>query len=279
MTTKTIIDFERPPVVETVVGVQFDPIPSLRNAHFGAYWALIQETDEFAWPAVNDAPPIGQEFERFGDAARFAGEFQVQFTNDPSARTMIMSRAKDRLIQLQNGRFHLNWLGHDGREYVRYAAVRQSFDTYWALFSNYLKDQVGASPKLNQWEVTYVNFMHQGTVWETPEHLTDAFTFVGTNVRAECGPLESVSTELRFEIAPKRGRLRVRLNPGFDKQGRPIFNLTLVARGPIGGDGVESYGEGLDLGRESIDRAFASLTTDKARKTWGEKDAASTDVE
>jgi hypothetical protein len=44
----------------------------------------------------------------------------------------------------------------------------------------------------------------------------------------------------------------------------------LTARGPT--NAGELYG-GLDLGRETIVRAFASLVTDEANKYWGKKDA------
>ena len=30
--------FDNPPVIETVIGVQFDQIPNLTSAHFGWYW-------------------------------------------------------------------------------------------------------------------------------------------------------------------------------------------------------------------------------------------------
>jgi hypothetical protein len=41
----TFPDYERPPVVETVLGVQFDPLPDLCNAHLGAFWGTL-ECDE-----------------------------------------------------------------------------------------------------------------------------------------------------------------------------------------------------------------------------------------
>jgi len=62
MAEEIIYKFERPPVNETVLGVQFDPLPRLSSAHLGAFWASLG-TD---WPVVNDAPELEQQFERFG---------------------------------------------------------------------------------------------------------------------------------------------------------------------------------------------------------------------
>ena len=40
-------DYEHPPVVETVIGVQFDSLPELRNAHLGAFWKTVLDTGEW----------------------------------------------------------------------------------------------------------------------------------------------------------------------------------------------------------------------------------------
>ena len=35
-------DFNEPPVIETVLGLQFDPIESFNVPHFGLYWSKIR---------------------------------------------------------------------------------------------------------------------------------------------------------------------------------------------------------------------------------------------
>ena len=70
MADSSLPAFRKPPVVETVLGVQFDPIPGFSNAHLGAFWKrlLAHENSGSAgeWRTLTDAPPIEPTFERFG---------------------------------------------------------------------------------------------------------------------------------------------------------------------------------------------------------------------
>jgi len=105
-------DYVDPPVVETILGVQFDPLASWRNAHLGVFWKTLNTDD---WPNVSDAPPLQPQFERFAESARWAMfGAQLTLTQDPSARLQIKNKAGDRMIQLQNSRLHFNWLGQAG---------------------------------------------------------------------------------------------------------------------------------------------------------------------
>ena len=62
-------DYVDPPVVETILGVQFDPLASWRNAHLGVFWKTLNTDD---WPNVSDAPPLQPQFERFAAAGGLA---------------------------------------------------------------------------------------------------------------------------------------------------------------------------------------------------------------
>src|SRR5262245_55135596 len=104
-------DYISPPVVETVLGVQFARLPGFTNAHLGAFWKSLDATE---WPTVSDAPPLQPQFERFSEAAKWARGLQLQLTPIPAGRVQIKNRAGDRMIQVQNGRLHFNWLGDAG---------------------------------------------------------------------------------------------------------------------------------------------------------------------
>ncbi len=54
-----LADFERPPAVETVLSVQFEPLPLLQTAHFGLLW------NEFrmSFPKTEERP-LHQELAR-----------------------------------------------------------------------------------------------------------------------------------------------------------------------------------------------------------------------
>jgi hypothetical protein len=78
-------DYENPPVVETILGVQFERLPGFRNAHLGAFWKTLN-TEE--WPEVSDAPPLQPESEQFTESARWAPiGARLMVTQDLSSRT------------------------------------------------------------------------------------------------------------------------------------------------------------------------------------------------
>ena len=266
--------FERPPVVETVLGVQFEPLPKFRIAQLGAFWKRLGA----AWPTVSDAPPLEPQFEQFGEAEAWSFPvLQFRIMKELNARIQIRNANGDRMIQLQNGRFHYNWFGAIGREYARYRTIKPEFDRIFAELQQFLADESLGKVRTNQWEVTYVNQIPKGTVWSQPSDWGTVFCRAAL-LRADPGEtkLESLSGEWHFEIPPRRGRLHVHLQHGkaATADGPEVVTMTLTARGPATGkedSALAGLHEGLDLGHETIVRAFSDLTSSAAQKYWGRK--------
>ena len=118
------VSFERPPVVETVLGVQFAKLPNFSNAHLGAFWASLGAD----WPHVKDVPPLEEQFETFGESSVWASQMRLKLTQSPAVRFQISNAAEDRMVQIQNGRLDYNWLSQSGSNYPRYKNVRPDFD-------------------------------------------------------------------------------------------------------------------------------------------------------
>lgn len=270
MSADGLPSFKQPPVVETVLGVQFEPIRGFTNAHLGAFW----QTLGLDWPNVADAPPLEQQFEQFGDERTWGPlGLQLKLTSEPSSRLQIRNKLNDRMIQVQNGRFHLNWLGQAGGEYPRYKSVRPEFDKLFSRFCTFVKDQQLGDLRLNQWEVTYVNHIPKGTLWNAPSDVPSVSLLFASPppLPMVVGP-ESLSGAWHFEITPKQGRLHVEIRHGRrtmpdDKE---ILIITLTARGPLNA-GTLDYHAGLNLGREVIVQGFTALTSEKAHQKWGPK--------
>ena len=54
MTVEQPVSFERPPVVETVLGVQFKRLPGLTNAHLASFWRELGSD----WPEIDFVPAL-----------------------------------------------------------------------------------------------------------------------------------------------------------------------------------------------------------------------------
>jgi uncharacterized protein (TIGR04255 family) len=267
--------FRRPPVVETVLGVQFDRIPGFSNAHLGAFWKhLIAQwlgsTAEEAWTDVSDAPLIEPVFERFEPEQSWNVEkFSLRLTQDPACRLRIRNARRDAMIQVQNGRLHYNWIGQPGQDYRRYATVRPAFDRVSAAFREFLRAEKLPDIRPNQWEVTYVNHIPKGSVWTSPADWGALFVGLPGNWKEPTAVrLESFAGSWHWQIPPQRGRLHIDVKHAKINGNQPeeMLRLTLTARGPV--DEAVSVGDGLDLGREVIVLTFRDITSADAHRFW-----------
>ncbi len=262
--------FDNPPVIETVLGVQFAPLRGLTNAHLGWFWKTHLDN---VWEKVSEAVPLPDEFERFEPAA--PAQLPMRFKIEPirfPARLQIAHGNDGRMIQIQPTRFHYNW-NRIGGEYPHFRTVREEFDRHFATFCRFVADAKLGAVVPNQWELTYIDSIPPGVLWESP---ADWHTIIpGLLSRPQQTnniPLESFGGEWHFEIPPRRGRLH--LSVQFARLGddpAPVLLLQTTARGPIGKDGIADLGEGLELGHRVALDTFLAVTSDKAHKAWGEK--------
>lgn len=269
-------DYENPPVVETVLGVQFERLPGCRNAHLGAFWKTL-DTEE--WREVFDAPPLQAQFERFTESARWSSiGAQLTVTQDPSVRLQIKNKDGDRMIQVQNGRLHFNWLGQAGGQYLRYENVRGGFLWILQRFIKFVGPEKMGDFRPNQWEVTYVNHIPKGTVWNTPNDWGFFRPLGAVPTVEDLVQGESFSGEWHFVIPEQRGRLHVQWQHGqkSEPEGQEIIVLMLTARGPVAKseDARQAILDGLDRGHETIVRSFAAFMSRAANDYWGLKHAA-----
>ena len=263
-------EYVEPPVIETVLGVQFKPIEGLESAHLGAFWKTLGQD----WPRASDAAVLEPQLEAFSGSSKWGHVgIQLQLMNHPGIRLRIKNHSGNQLIQVQNGRFHLNWLGEVGGKYPRYNPVADKFFEMFGRFCSYLRDEGFASPAEIQWEVTYVNHIKRGTVWQTPRDWTFFELLNNCSPVDDRTPLESLVAEWHREIPPQRGRLHINWThrSSTDKSGHhEIVVLTLTARGPINVQLSNStLRHGLDLGHEVIVLTFHDLMSDQANKYWG----------
>lgn len=268
MNAEQLPDYERPPLIETVLGVQFAKIAGFSAAHAGAFWeSLGGET----WTDAADATQIPPQFERFNSGDHWAKAIRLQLTQDPSCRVQIKNNARDRMLQIQNARFHVNWLG-EGADYPRFGRVKEDFLGHFRSFEAFLKERGLPPIELNQWEVTYVNKIQRGTVWQDVSDWSFCKLMSGADGGGQS--LESFAGEWHFLLPEEQGRLHVNWQHGRDdpEDDDPDFvRLTLTARGPVSGTIEEAIDSIEDRGRKAIVTKFRQIMTDQANTYWGLK--------
>lgn len=261
------VKYTNPPIVETVLSVQFDRIADFGVAQLGAYWSQLSND----WNSVVDTQaidPVREQLEQEGAWEPSALSFKLSQQID--ARLQIRNASKDRMIQVQNGRFFYNWLGDSQKYYPSYEAVKPEFDEQWLRFREMVLNKTSdAVVRPNMWEVMYVNHMPQGTVWNDLSDLPDVFSFLNQPPLKESELVpRAIGGEWQFEIAPQKGKLYVKLGMSRVENNTPNLVMTILARGPIR-ENIPSIDEGFELGHATVLSAFDKLTTPSAQKFWG----------
>lgn len=260
-------DFSNPPVVETVLSVQFERLAAAHSAHFGLYWKEI--LDRF--PKTEERSELPLVFEKERELPPPDVGIQLQALDAPPIpRFWFMDKDGDELIQVQRDRFIKNWRKADNAHpYPRYEKIREAFERDFATFKDFAGRHSLGDLCINQCEVTYVNQIVAGKGWKTHADADKIFTVWRQPTASFPGSAQDAMFRARFPIADSRGafagRLHVAMQPAFrPTDGAPMFVLELTARGQVGA-GMEFF----DLGREWIVRSFKGLTTSEMHQIWG----------
>lgn len=264
-------DFERPPVVETVLSVQFERLGGMRAVHFGSLWQKLKPTFE----KTEERPALEPAIERFPEPAPHGARLQFEAVETPPLpRLWFLNDAGDEMVQVQNDRFIKNWRKADaGQSYPRYdQTIRPAFERDWALFKSFVAEEALGDIKVNQCEVTYVNHIVSGDGWMKMDEIEKIFTFWKQPPADPLpGRAEDFGFHARFPIRDERerpiGRLHVEVHPALNNaDNRPMYVMNLTARGMCG-DGIGF----LDIGRLWIVNTFRNITTKDMHAVWGEK--------
>ena len=275
-TTSPLPDFERPPLVEVALSIQFDALSSLGVSQLGLLWAEYKER----FPKTQEQPPLPAVTETFGRKPDRRVEVSFEMLEAlPTPRLWFLSEAGDELIQVQKDRFIHNWrkLG-EGQEYPRYTHIREVFVRQLSAFCDFLQREKIGELVPNQCEVTYVNHFASHEGWESHGQVDNVLAVWSSQLSDDFLPEpEDVRFALRYVIPDDEGnsagRLHVSLQPAYrSTDSEAILVLELTARGRPLGDGVEGALRFLDLGHEWVVRGFTSVTTRAIHQIWGRKD-------
>lgn len=271
--SENLPDFDDPPVVETVLSAQFEPLPSVQTAHLGLLW------DEYraSFPKSAEHPALDPVVEQFPErpSGRVGLKLQM-FEVPPIPRLSFANGQGNEMIQVQNDRFIKNWRKEgDGEQYPHYEkTIRPNFDRDFGIFLGFLgKNRLGP-PRVNQCEVTYVNHILSGKGWDNYGEFEKVFTFWRSPDATPPGPPEDLRLHARFIIPDDGGkpigRLHVDLQPAVRiSDNLPMYVLHLTARGQVG-DGLGFF----DVGRKWIVTTFKRLTTESMHNIWRIKNHA-----
>lgn len=264
-THRTGVEFKKPPIVETAMGVEFAPLAGWGLAHFGLFWSEIRKE----YPKYEVQPPLGSNIERFGSDSKQGLQFIFQVGEPTRARCWFFHQDNAHLLQVQDSRFILNWRKTSSAvEYPKYERLRPMFEHEWKQFNSFL-DNNGVGPVSPvQCELTYVDHIPQGEGWRTFADLPELIP-AWAGLKGPWSSPEAVTLGARFLLPEQQGRLHVNAQPAIRNQdGKDVLQLTFTVRGaPSSGDLV-GLGAWFELAHKFALNAFLDFTSKKAQDEW-----------
>jgi uncharacterized protein (TIGR04255 family) len=264
-------EFERPPVAETILGVQFSPLTRWTALHFGLFWNEVSAD----YPFFEPHPPLGSQIEAFGDESRRHQREPIikVVAGEPSLRYWFIDSSRTGLIQVQADQFIHNWRKATGADvYPRYETIRPRFEREWDRFCAFLAAHSLGSPEAQQCEVTYINHIERGQGWRNFADLADITPMWSSPSRGFLPAPEVAVLSLQFVIPENQGRLHVTLQPAIRQaDAREVLQLALTARGRPASSATQDILRWFDIGREWVVRGFTDFTSNKMHELWGRK--------
>jgi uncharacterized protein (TIGR04255 family) len=259
LATHRIVDFERPPVAETALGVVFAPISQWSVLHFGLFWSK-----------VRSLYPVTQIKTATGPAElRFSSGEQIEFP----IRALFIDQSGNQLLQVQRNAFIRNWRQTEqSTQYEHYENVRPLFERDWSIFSDFLEQEGLGNPTVVQCEVTYINHLVRGKEWENFEDVSRVFrTWSGGSV-GSLRASQMVSFTTAYELPDSSGQLQVMVHPGIRKSdSKEIIQFVLTATIKPKGSSLSEILQSLDAGHVAVVTSFKEFTTPEMHAHWGIK--------
>jgi len=263
-------DFERPPVTEVALSIQFAHLQRVTNIHGGLLWQEFQA----AYPRCEEHATLAPRFEIFGPKA--APGHQIEFvTGAPAVRYWYVAEDGCSLLQFQPDRLIHNWRQQrPSDQYPRYENIRDGFKKEVATFQRFLETRDLGLVKPNQCEAIYINHIALPDGTDPRNSPQRIFVFWGDQPTWQGLPdMEDAAAQLRFLLTDEGkqvGRLYAQVAPVLRRSDmKPFLQLTLTARGRPHSETVEAAFNFLDFGRQAIVRGFKALTKPEMHEYWG----------
>jgi len=274
----SLISFDSPPIVEVAISVQFDPPKGINLAYLGAFWYKHQSS----MPGVKTTQPIPMANESFGtELPWIPPSLQLALTNEPDCRLQMTCPDDQWMWQVQRNRFVVNWRKRSD-DYPRFKETWNQFEETWIKWLNFLEEVKLPLPVPHLWELTYVNRIPRGGLWQNTQDWPTIFpglwggeiaSLPGTDLRGCHGQWvwESTQPPARLYIEPRPGRSN-------DAANQEVLLLNLTARGACEPNSdptnpsLNKVQAEMEFGHQWIVAAFDKIASGTAKQEWKRND-------
>ncbi|MCH7612939.1 MAG: TIGR04255 family protein [Candidatus Marinimicrobia bacterium] len=255
--TGALPSYNKPPIVEVVCGMRFQPPDNLFLPHIGILWNKFRAD----YPNIKHAPPI----------ASSKGEILLdKATGAPLPRVWFINKTDDQLIQFQSDRFYFNWR-HRQNEYPRYPHIIKNFEDILKNILEFFKEFNFGDYKPIKNELTYINHISLENGLVSIDDISNIFSdFLWNQSKNRFLPNPNqVSWLSEFTLPEQNGYLSVSLKQAQQIENNiPLIVLEMKAKGIGDSTSIEATRKWFDLAHEWIVRAFTDLTNSDVHNIW-----------
>ena len=191
----------------------------------------------------------------------------------PQICMRLSSKDDTRTIQFQANKLIGGW-NRETLPKITYAEAKTEYDKRFLQLETFAAKHDLGKPVANLWELTYVNKILPGVLWQKPADwhrvLPGIFPVGGPQVTGH--EWATFNGSWLFVIPPQMGRIRVRVQKAVENATADVVLLLVItARCEIGESGAADWSSGIQLGHRSILKVFHDLASPEARQAWGYK--------
>lgn len=254
MSSRTLPDYRRPPVVEVAISAFFQPIPKFTTVRVGEFWAA----NRSEYPTTEDHPPISEDV-----------SLNLVVSVPPLRRVFMITSDNRYILQLQQDALIHNWRKiKDEDEYPHFEAAREKFRQKFMEFNEFITKNDLGKVTGTRYQVTYVNHLPVGSVSEVISQYIGLLRLQPASERKLLPSPRALNADLLFDLPSNQGTLHVSFKKGSrtsDK--KEVMQLDLTARGAAKPD-YSDMDSWLEVAHEWIVKGFTEITTADGHKAW-----------
>jgi uncharacterized protein (TIGR04255 family) len=255
-----------PPVIETVLGVEFDPLEDLRLLHLGLFWAKIRDQ----YPDYETKPEAAPVVDNYGSQPpSTSDEIKVQVIAEPRFKFWFKNR-QEGLLQVQADRFIKNWRKVNAEvAYPKYPQLREEFAAEWGRYRAFLQEHGLGPVRVRQCEVTYVNQIVAGAGWQSLSDINRLLRLPAMIGAESLPPPASLAFQISYVDVEKARRVVLDVKHAYRKSDlAEVIQFNITVRGRPRPSEDPDILVWMDDARDLANKVFKDVTTDEARRMW-----------
>ena len=247
------VDYEKPPVSETALGLVFPPIKGWNIFHFGMLWARLRERYQHSEAKLPTGSIQLDELD-----LKLGPETHLEAL---PLRSWYLDASKNQLLQVQSNAFIRNWRALEAEhKYVHYSDLKPLFQEDWKIYREFLAGEGLPEPHVFQCEVTYINHLVKGREWDSLEDIASLFPRIKVDIK------NALLTSISFVAMVSDQQVRVDVAPGIRSDGTPIVQFILNVTGKPESTSDADLSVRFDSCHKLLVETFADITADRLQQ-------------